>query len=361
LQDQVRRFECLPSYAERLVHAKEELALIERESVAAGAIEACSRYYGRLLADVLAHPVVAALHRAFTQHRPLCLSQDMMWLLICQGVAHHVNNYAESLRSRFVQHLGKVQIEVQRDDFVKGSPENPWGEVINGLSSQIREHIGSTHGLFVPQFSTTGPTERIAAEIVLLDAMQSYFEYVLKTRCGIPSITLEGTADDWQELADRARAFAEFDLEWWLTPLQPILQEFVVTARGNGRSEFWESVYKFGSYSGGAAVTGWITAFFPYFKDENSKPTVKNRWLTEGGTTLNRLLAGEWDRARFDLGGPPPGAFPAGLARAPFIWNHLGQDFDMEFLGGFVGVAQDSTTLALRPEIGWVVRHGVAT
>lgn len=29
----------------------------------------------------------------------------------------------------------------------------------------------------------------------------------------------------------------------------------------------------------------------------------------------------------------------------------------MEFLGGFVGVAQDSTTLTLRPEIGWVVRE----
>jgi hypothetical protein len=29
----------------------------------------------------------------------------------------------------------------------------------------------------------------------------------------------------------------------------------------------------------------------------------------------------------------------------------------MEFLGGFVGVAQDPATLALRPEIGWAVRE----
>ena len=27
----------------------------------------------------------------------------------------------------------------------------------------------------------------------------------------------------------------------------------------------------------------------------------------------------------------------------------------MEFVGGFVGVAQDRETLALRPEIGWAV------
>jgi hypothetical protein len=29
----------------------------------------------------------------------------------------------------------------------------------------------------------------------------------------------------------------------------------------------------------------------------------------------------------------------------------------MEFLGGFVGVAQNRKTLDLRPEIGWAVRE----
>jgi hypothetical protein len=283
----------------------------------------------------------------------------MIWLLICQGVAHHVNVHAEDLRSRFVQHQGKAQIEVRRDDFINGSPENPWGEVINEFSLRVREHIGSAHDLFVPRFSTTGQTERIAAEIVLLDAMQSYFEYVLHTMCGIPAITLEGTAEDWQELADRAAVFAQFDLEWWFTPLQPILQEFVATARGDVRRAFWESVYKFDNFSGGAAITGWIAAFFPYFKDEQGKPTEKNPWLAEGGGKLQLLLAGKWDQERFDLGGPSPGAFPSGLARAPFVWNYLEQRFDMEFLGGFVGVAQDSATLTLRPEIGWAIRQGV--
>jgi hypothetical protein len=33
----------------------------------------------------------------------------------------------------------------------------------------------------------------------------------------------------------------------------------------------------------------------------------------------------------------------------------------LEFLGGFVGVAQDQETLTLRPEIGWAVREAPAT
>jgi hypothetical protein len=108
-------------------------------------------------------------------------------------------------------------ILVRRDDFVKGSPENPWGEVVGEFSARIREHAGPVHDLFVPRFSTTGPAERVAAEIALLDAVKCYFRYVLETLCGIPAVTLEGTAADWQELAERVLAFTGFDLGWWLS------------------------------------------------------------------------------------------------------------------------------------------------
>jgi hypothetical protein len=55
--------------------------------------------------------------------------------------------------------------------------------------------------------------------------------------------------------------------------------------------------------------------------------------------------------------GPTTDVFPTGLARAPFRWEYLEASYDMEFLGGFVGVRQNAGTLALRPEIGWVVRE----
>jgi hypothetical protein len=49
------------------------------------------------------------------------------------------------------------------------------------------------------------------------------------------------------------------------------------------------------------------------------------------------------------------------LSKAPFRWSYLDRRFDMEFLGGFVGVAQDQETLALRPEIGWAVKEVPST
>lgn len=323
---------------------------------AAHGFEACSRYHGRLVAAVF-HPLLAALHSAFSDHRPVCLSPDMIWLLITQGVANHINVNAEALRKRFVQHEGKLKLIVRRDDFVKGSPENPWPEVFPEFSRQIRQHTGdTTHDFFLTRFSTTGAAEQAAFEIVLLDAMQSYFTYELHTVCGIPAVTLEGTPDDWRSVLERTRLLPRFDLASWQPTLETILNQFVDAAEGRPDAAFWKSIYKYQTFSGGNAVTGWITAFFPYLKHRRTGQTRPNPWLDRGDKELRKLLHPDPEPYRH-TSGPAIDEFPLGLARAPLLWRYLSQEFDMELLGGFVGVAQDAQTLCLRPEIGWAVRE----
>jgi hypothetical protein len=428
------------------------------------AVEASSRYHGRLVSGVPFHPLVAAVHRAFMDHRPLTLSPDTIWLMIIQGVASHITAHAEELRPRFVRHQGKLQISVRRDDFVKGSPENPWAEVVDEFSEQVRQHVGSAIDLFLPAFTTTGPVERAAAGVVLLDAMRSYFTYDMDTFCGIPAVSLEGTPEDWQAVVDRAEQFSSLDLEWWLEPLRGILHQFVAASRGVVDRQFWQSLYKYHDESGGPVITGWISALFPYLKDgRTGEATRRNPWLTlnsqrvedidilddieddfddeienididdeiddeiddihcepdeikclgkEEGLKaptaekrLNRLdlrrrqgkdpdlddaldedieddpeyLVGAWlsptpqsgrdknqsmkddhkDPDSYTIG-TRLADLPSGLSKAPFRWNFLDRSFDMEFLGGFVGVGQDKETLTLRPEIGWTVREAPA-
>jgi hypothetical protein len=326
-------------------------------------VEACSRYHGQLVAGVNFHPVVAAIHLAFNDHRPLVFSPDMLWLLVAQGFAHHVNANAHELRPQLVKHSGKVTIAVRRDDFVKGAPENPWPEVFGEFSSHIREHVGAmTHDLLLPNFSTTGAAERAAAEVVLLDAMESFFSYEFHTMCGIPQIVLEGATDDWVVLAERTRGLGQLGLGWWTEALAPILDEFVTASRGQANVRFWQSIYKLDGGSGGPYTNGWITAFFPYLKDwQTGRATIKSPWLAQGGKELQKLLypPAKSDPHRFGHG-PTTEAFPGGLARAPVLWNYLGHSYEMEFLGGFVGVRQEADTLRLRPEIGWAVREAVA-
>ncbi len=291
-------------------------------------------------------------------HRPLCLSPDTIWLMIIQGVANHINAHAEELRPRIVSHQGKIDIEVRRDDFIKGSPENPWSEVFDDFSAQIRAQVGASIQSFIPRFSTTGPVERAAAEVVLLDAMQSYFEYQVYTACGIPSITLEGTYDDWKALAERVQGFREIGLGFWLDVLSPILNQFARASQGDVDPTFWPSLYKLNAQSGGPVITGWITAFFPYKKDHGTgRASVPVGVLFGDEKEMVERMLYPGEEPQWDTPGFTVPSFPSGLSKAPFRWNYLDRSFDIEFLGGFVGVAQDEQTLTLRPEIGWAVRE----
>src|SRR5271167_3255894 len=94
-------------------------------------VEACSTYHGPIIRSEGGHPLFTAALGAFSEHYPLVLTPDAVWIAIEQGIATHVRENAEALRKRLVTHEGKLEIEVRRDDFVRGSPENPWPEVFS--------------------------------------------------------------------------------------------------------------------------------------------------------------------------------------------------------------------------------------
>lgn len=211
--------------------------------------------------------------------------------------------------------------------FRKARWKTPWSEVFDALTAQIREHVGEeTYGLFLPRFSATGLTEIAAAQVTLLDALQSFFSYRMMTMCGIPQIVLEGNADDWQQLAARVRDLARFGLAWWTDAVGPLIDEFVAAVRGRADRRFWQSIYKWQNQSGGPYVTGWITAFFPYLVDYPGQGMRKNNWLIDGGRHLQELLRPpRVDDPHRWPNGPTTHDFPGGVSRAPFVWNYFGR------------------------------------
>lgn len=284
------------------------------------------------------HGLLQTVRTAFDRHHPLVLTPDAIWLCIAQGFAAHVNANAERLRGKFVRHEGQAELRVERHDFVKGSPANPWPELFRAFSDQIAAHIGRQRDLVVCDFSTTGPYERAASEVVLLEAMQKYFKYVVVTMCGIPEITLEGTVDDYRSIRRRVQALSEYDLSWWVDRLLPIVDQLIAAAEGRVDVPFWRSLYNLDDSSGGPWVTGWINAFFPYCRHEGAVEPAINDWFRNGRSGLLEA----------DV--------PPGISVVPFTWEYLGERLPMELLAGFVGMAQDEGTFALRPAIGWAVR-----
>src|SRR6478735_7780337 len=205
--------------------------------------------YGANLPDIIparSHALIEAMTLAYEDHYPLVLSPDDIWMVLSQSFAKHVDQNAEKLRHQFVQHEGKVKIVWRNDSLVKGSPDNNWMDGFHFFADKIKEHIGKKHDLLTANFTTSGPIEIAASQVVLMEAMKHYFEYGVMTMCGIPEITLLGETSDWQSIRNRVQTFAEFNgLAAWSNRLDPILAEFVNASQGNIDQAFAKYDYEF--------------------------------------------------------------------------------------------------------------------
>lgn len=304
---------------------------------------------GKIIGSSAGNQLVEAVGVAFARHYPLILSPDAIWLTVAQGLANHINRHAEDVRKRFVAHEGKAQIVIRRDSFIKGAQDNDWEGAFSEFSDKIKEHIGNAnHRMIVADFSTTGAMERAASEVVLMDAMQSYFEYGMMTMCGIPNIELTGTAEDWERLRDKVNGWVfdgPADLSWWTTPLKRVLDGFVAAAKGKLDRQWWDSIYKEKSQAGSGGVSkvsGWINWLFPYTNDHQKKLTRNSKVGVSGLEYGDGLRESD---------------YPSSLSKVPFEWNYYGNIFDMELLAGVSAVAQEQSTCAITPNVGWAVRE----
>ncbi len=294
------------------------------------------------------HPLIEAVHLAFSEHRALVLSPDCIWLAIVQGFAHHLHENAESLRGRIVSHDEKKNLTVR----TKSWDEIPWPEVISQFSEQIRRNSDPVlHETLVCNFSTTTPKIRTAFEVALMDAYQRYFEYELRSVCGIPTVTLEGTSDDWQRIRDRIEVLATFDLEWWTSRLTPILDQFITTSLGSPDRAFWQAIYKPTRLYFTDSATGWIADLFPYLS-ERRKPKL---WRNEIFEAERR----DWlpVDSNFRGVGVAIESIPCGLSSAPLKiqFSDSIPSLDVDLMAGFFGVFQDPGDHSLSPEIAWAV------
>jgi hypothetical protein len=284
-----------------------------------------------------------ACELAYTRHLPLTLKPDDIWLCISQGLSTHINNNAETLRYQFVKHKGQELISIHEDSFIKGSPTNNWQATFGKFSAAIKEYIGKKHDLIVANFTTTGIIEKAASELVLMEAMQAYFKYQVKTLCGIPEITLLGETDDWKNIRQRVETFAEFGLEWWVPSLFFVIDHFIAASQNNIDKDFWNRLYKMNGGSGGTSIAGWINVLFPYL--DNGRKNTLAIWNPEKPSYF---------------GGTQDDNFPLGLSRVPFEWLYYEEKYEMEFLAGFTGAHIDEKTGGISPAMGWAVRDKTA-
>ena len=282
---------------------------------------------------------------AYAGHYSVILSPDAIWTLISQGFCHHISLNTEKLKDKIVNHEGKMEISVI-SEYDLYSPLMDWDTLLNDFDIQIAENTkGNIADIMRADFSTTGNTERITSQVTLMSAVKSYFDFAaIHTICGIPTITIEGTPDDWRKIIKKVESLRDYDLSWWVDDLKPILQEFVNASEGNVNKDFWQNIVKKdrpesmkkGAGCGVKDATkfdGWFLKFMPFDKD---------------GRTPDAVVYGRNDM------------LPS-VVSAPFTYvvkDSTGNIFSktpMEIMSGFVGIDVNENTYTMRPHIGWMV------
>jgi hypothetical protein len=284
------------------------------------------------------HPFVAALHNAYGFHIALELRPDDIKLLISQGLAIHIKLNSEEFRSLFVDHKDKKDITIVRNDFIKGV-KNPWHEVFGEFSNKIKHDVKDPILVSHMQrrFETSTIDTIATSDIAIMDTFQKYYDYKLYTACGIPSITLKGSVDDWKAIKEYVQYIEKYNLQWWTSKLLPIIDQFINTVESHIDRDFWNSMVKVNDGSGGPYYSGWFKYLFPYIRDREDN-YIQNPYNDEITSTC----------------------IPLSISKVPFKWNYYGVNFDMMFNGGFIGIDIDRSNVstgAIRPVIAWSVQN----
>ena len=226
-------------------------------------------------------PVLNGFYKAHTNHYPIRIKPDDIWLLIVQSFSYHVNENAQKLRNMFVNFSGKKELTVNYPIFSINDVNN---KILENFSEQIndqmKQYLGeSILNTLTPNFSTTTYDYSIVCKISIMGAFKKYFDYTMNLfGCGVPYLILEGTAEDYQKIISKAKELSKYKFEWYINKIIPHIEKMVEAKQGKIDVGYFknmvqskeETEHKSGPSGMGAYdykvdhLSGWFLNFFSY-------------------------------------------------------------------------------------------------
>ncbi|KAJ8132133.1 hypothetical protein O1611_g1490 [Lasiodiplodia mahajangana] len=278
-----------------------------------------------------ANGFVQTIVDAYNYHHHVVIRPDDIWLAVMTQFASYVGAHAEDLRKEFVAH---DYLTVDYADFVTRI-----GHLIeeNVVDPELRAWI-------VPTFSTTTPTDTIVSSIVMMGALQHYFQYFVSILCGIPSVTLLGEKSDYEDILGRLDKFQQYGEEptHFTQLLRPILTRIIRSMDEPNSPDtvaFWRHICVVDNGSGFDEYNGWITAFCFWNKDGRFQLSSQSRLREEAGSQFRRQIGREI--LRLDdvyYGQIDSRDVPAAYVKLPVQIMDDGVEIKAEMLSGSVAI-----------------------
>ena len=243
--------------------------------------------------------LIQGLIAAYKNHYPITVTPDMIWLLFMQGFSRYMEKYGEQVRDKFVDFTGKKDTQAAK----------------------------------------------VTSQVTIMSAMKQFFCYrVLMGGCGISSITLEGSIEDWKKIKYRMEILAKKGLHWWTKHLIPIIGNIILTKKcyltfkkvPDKFLKFWKGMIRLkgkGDMYDPHKINGWIVKFIPNLS--GNQPTIYEEIYETN--------------------------VPDQIISCPMeltwlvIPIHKKIEYKCSLASGFYGMVQDKETFNVRPVIGYAI------
>ena len=229
-------------------------------------------------------PILNGFYTAHNNHCPIRIKPDDIWLLIIQAFCNHVNANSKELKHMFVNFDGKKTLSVK---YPLSNIKEVDKKVLENFSEQINNQMIKYLGkelidILTSNFSTTTYDLKIISKISIMGAFKKYFDYEMHLcGCGVPYLILEGTAEDYKKIIEKAKELKKYKLDWYIDRVIPHINKMVEAKEGKIDKEYFRNMIQdeeiteetygaSGMYMGEKKVpylSGWFLQFFAYFKE----------------------------------------------------------------------------------------------
>lgn len=256
-----------------------------------------------------------AVEYAYSNHLSLEFDPDDWLQAINFKISRDIKKISEEeeksgkkeIRKLFVRHEGKKNITVKMSqvDYLK---------FINEVADKIQDDIKVPElaAAMKSDFTTSTNIDEPISSICLANAMSHFYQYELLILCGINSVKLGGSEDDWKALVQKVQTMgnilkkplAKLGYKQWFKKLKKITKNLLKTYQSAKRGEstmsgWWKKIFSRKSiFTCGRETSfdGWIFDLaninLPYIGDGLLKTGILGNAISKVDFVLTNLITG---------------------------------------------------------------------
>jgi hypothetical protein len=209
---------------------------------------------------------------AYRQHYGIIINPTDIWYMITAEIAAAVKKTPNDYSSLFTKTPGEKQLIT----VVTGDPEtiDP-----HAVVEQLKTRVPTDVDTFLPDFSTDTIVSKMSMSIAFCDMVSPYYNYGT-LMCGIPTVEIGGTREDWNLLLanlDKIRTLFTGKMNDYLLRCDTTVRFMLDATIKKTGPAFLSQIIKLERCGSGSdeEISGWILDFVNMPKDKYT-PMLKN-------------------------------------------------------------------------------------